>query len=146
MGTIISRGRITDPYAILDFLFAGRAVFTLQSTRTGTHFTFRMRRAKDKDDFYFLDLLTGPSNESDFQYIGTLSGSPGQRISWKFKYPPESPALKGLEWFLLNLYNPTKLAQAEFYHESKCGRCGRTLTVPSSVETGIGPECAKKQR
>jgi hypothetical protein len=27
-------------------------------------------------------------------------------------------------------------------HAGKCGRCGRKLTVPQSIETGIGPECA----
>jgi len=30
------------------------------------------------------------------------------------------------------------------HHEGKCGRCGRKLTVPLSIETGIGPECASK--
>jgi hypothetical protein len=31
----------------------------------------------------------------------------------------------------------------EIWHEGKCGKCGRQLTVPSSIETGIGPECIK---
>jgi hypothetical protein len=31
----------------------------------------------------------------------------------------------------------------EVWHEGKCGKCGRTLTVPSSIESGIGPECMK---
>jgi predicted metal-dependent hydrolase len=32
------------------------------------------------------------------------------------------------------------------HHEGKCGRCGRLLTVPSSIESGIGPECSKIMR
>jgi hypothetical protein len=30
------------------------------------------------------------------------------------------------------------------HHENHCGRCGRTLTVPESVERGIGPDCLAK--
>ena len=30
----------------------------------------------------------------------------------------------------------------EVWHEGICGRCGRKLTVPESVERGLGPECA----
>jgi hypothetical protein len=28
------------------------------------------------------------------------------------------------------------------WHEGRCGRCGRKLTVPESIESGFGPECA----
>tara|TARA_R110002096_G_scaffold84290_4_gene194649 strand:+ start:14 stop:667 length:654 start_codon:yes stop_codon:yes gene_type:complete len=33
----------------------------------------------------------------------------------------------------------------EIWHEGKCSRCGRKLTVPSSIATGLGPVCATKQ-
>ena len=32
----------------------------------------------------------------------------------------------------------------EIWHEGKCGKCGRPLTVPSSIENGLGPSCLKK--
>lgn len=35
------------------------------------------------------------------------------------------------------------LDRVEVWHEGSCGRCGRKLTVPSSIETGLGPECAE---
>lgn len=28
--------------------------------------------------------------------------------------------------------------------EGACGRCGRKLTVPGSIASGIGPTCAEK--
>ena len=31
----------------------------------------------------------------------------------------------------------------EIYHDGRCGKCGRQLTVPASIETGFGPECVK---
>lgn len=29
----------------------------------------------------------------------------------------------------------------EVWHEGRCGRCGRALTVPESIASGIGPVC-----
>jgi hypothetical protein len=29
----------------------------------------------------------------------------------------------------------------EVWHEGRCGACGRRLTVPESIERGLGPEC-----
>lgn len=31
-----------------------------------------------------------------------------------------------------------------YYHEGRCGKCARTLTVPESIINGIGPVCAQK--
>ena len=28
------------------------------------------------------------------------------------------------------------------FHDGKCGRCGRKLTVPESIQSGLGPVCA----
>lgn len=33
--------------------------------------------------------------------------------------------------------------QIEVWHEGRCGRCGRRLTVPESIANGLGPECIK---
>lgn len=37
----------------------------------------------------------------------------------------------------------SSLLCVEIWHEGKCGRCGRQLTVPESIESGFGPECVK---
>ena len=29
------------------------------------------------------------------------------------------------------------------YHVGKCGRCGKKLTDPESILTGLGPSCSK---
>jgi hypothetical protein len=33
---------------------------------------------------------------------------------------------------------------AEVMHEGRCACCGRPLTVPESIERGIGPDCWEK--
>jgi len=38
------------------------------------------------------------------------------------------------------------LNQLRFYHEGRCGKCARVLTVPESIILGIGPVCAKGEK
>ena len=42
---------------------------------------------------------------------------------------------------------PDNITEAGFdvHHEGKCGKCGRPLTVPESVKTGLGPICSGKK-
>lgn len=40
--------------------------------------------------------------------------------------------------------DPTLASKCDIRHEGKCGRCGRALTRPESIDTGLGPECAAK--
>jgi hypothetical protein len=44
-------------------------------------------------------------------------------------------------WFWDRLRNGNLPEQVEVHHEGRCGRCGRALTVPESIESGFGPEC-----
>jgi hypothetical protein len=33
----------------------------------------------------------------------------------------------------------------EIWHQGRCGKCGKVLTVPKSIESGFGPECSKSR-
>jgi hypothetical protein len=33
----------------------------------------------------------------------------------------------------------------ELWHEGRCGKCGRALTVPESIESGLGPVCESRE-
>jgi hypothetical protein len=45
--------------------------------------------------------------------------------------------------YVLNKLKTTNYLNLLKFGEGKCGKCGRALTVPSSILTGIGPECSK---
>src|SRR5258708_38527897 len=135
-----------------DFALAGNAIITLQSLRTGAHFTYKIR-AKDvageikadytPDRIWFVSLLSGADNESDYQYLGLINKHREFRLTAKSRASANAPSVKAFEWFWHMVRDgiPTELVVR---HEGRCGRCGRTLTVPESIDRGIGPECAQK--
>lgn len=134
---------------IRKFITSGKATFTVTSNRTGQHFTYRVKRASEGNAF-FVSVLTGPDNTRDYAYIGFLT--PGNdhapmhlRHTRNSKVSGDAPSFKGFEW-LVRMVNAGKGVSdhATLDHMGKCGRCGRALTHPESIATGLGPECVKK--
>lgn len=147
--------QMTDLAQIRTFVLAGHALFTLVSKRTGERRTFLVEKGEPNERFpkpgYFVRLLTGPDNTNDFSYIGfmwerdgSIGFKPGRNPGAGLEYG--SPAVAGFAWFTSALNAPAAaerfLAQAEFWHAGRCGKCGRTLTTPESIAAGIGPVCA----
>jgi len=57
---------------------------------------------------------------------------------------PDDVKAKGFAWFWRTLTSGKAFpAGFEFWHEGRCGKCARRLTVPESIANGIGPECLK---
>jgi hypothetical protein len=133
--------RLTDPKAVLQFVFAGNSRFTLVSTATGKRFTFRVRTADDKPSF--VSVLTGSCNEGDYSFIGTIFGKNAFRHGRKSQISERSPSVTAFKWFLGHLLAGNVPASMEFWHEGRCGRCARPLTDPVSIASGFGPECVK---
>lgn len=144
----MSRAPITDYQKALVFMFGGNATFTLVSKKTGTRFTYRMRKPKDAAPHAntFVAVLTGSDNESSYSYLGFFKVGKGYSYGSKSKIGPEAPSAVAFHWFANAMLSNKGLAafeQVEFYHEGSCCRCGRKLTVPESITDGIGPECRK---
>lgn len=135
-----------------DFILAGRAVFTVAGKER--RFTFRINRKESEnprypDPSYFVGVLTGESRTreeggTNYAYVGLLDGRTGQvKFTKGSKIQPTAPAAVALQWTLARVWAGRELPPpAAIYHEGRCGRCGRPLTVPESILTGFGPECA----
>lgn len=144
--------QITDPQAILAFITGGRAVFTVVSKTTGERRTFRVAAPKDAqpgDALRFVSLLTGPSNTTDYEYVGLLTKAGDELVTRTSRGKAPTQPLNIIGWLVKQAQLavrglPNTLDRAEFWHEGKCCCCGRRLTVPASIESGIGPECAKR--
>lgn len=132
-------GQINNAQDIKDFVFAGKAHFTLRSAKTGTRFTYKVRKSDD-DKLFFVSILNGPDNYTNYVYAGIIFADKPNILRWtkKSKVTKDSPAFKAATWFFQNMSSKN----VEFYHEGKCGRCGRKLTVPESIERGLGPVCS----
>ena len=143
METVIHSHMIEDAGAVKTFIMGGNARFTLRSKKTGSRFTYRVKR-KD-DGVYFVAILSGSNNETDYIYIGTLfSGRAQYRHGRKSNIRETSPSVKAFVWMWDKLTRGVLRNDVmEFWHEGRCCRCARPLTDPVSIERGIGPECAK---
>jgi hypothetical protein len=138
----------------LRFMLAGNAYFTVRSKRTDTRYTFRINRADcmecgeectcGRPARWFVSLLSGPDNSSDYVYIGMIQNEQF-KLTRASKMTGDSMPVRAIRWVLTQLSAkhaiPTEL---EIWHEGRCGRCGRRLTVPESISLGIGPDCAQK--
>lgn len=135
-----------DPSTAVRFLSAGQATFTLRSVKTGHRFTFRLRRQEDSPPHsprYWVDHMTGRDNEHDFTYLGIL-GSGVFQVTKATRHMERAPQAEAIRYLSRNLWDRKRLPpNMEIWHESRCGRCGRPLTVPESIRDGIGPECRK---
>jgi hypothetical protein len=130
------------------FAFAGNAILTLESLKSGVHFTYKVKQAKDRETqepqpgLYFVNLLSNGNADDDnsFTYLGMIRG--GQfTLTRASKAGIDSPSVKAFRFFL----GLQELHEAlVIRHEGRCGHCGRTLTVPESIDRGIGPDCWAK--
>lgn len=150
MVTMPASHPITDPAAALDFALAGDARLTLVSTKTGVRYTYRITAADvaggSKPSIYFVSVMYGPSNADDFVYMGVIrAANMAFGTTNKSKVGPDDVRYKAFAWAWANLAREHRIRpELEVWHEGRCGRCHRLLTVPESVASGMGPECSKR--
>ena len=132
---------------VIRFLTGGNATFTLKSGKTGKRFTYKVVAPQDerRKDEWFVKLLTGPDNTSNYQGYGLLMRN--EKGLWFRKrggYDPlPARAMHWLTW-VLRTRSGRALAKVEVWHEGRCSRCNRPLTDPGSIRDGIGPVCKTK--
>lgn len=139
--------QLTAVDGIRAFITAGKAIFTLQGQTARYTFKVSKREASDQytQDAWFISLLTGPDNLADYTYMGMLDAGTGAvRLTKASKYREDSQPFKAISWAFGRIWAGRSIEPATFYHVGRCGRCGRALTVPSSIESGFGPECLGK--
>ena len=140
------RGQLITASDAMAYCLAGKSTVTLVSQKTGARFTYRISATPDKLA-YFVGLLSGPDNTTDYQYLGRISRGvfwPGRRVPRPGDIGRDAPSARAFDWSWRALVRGTLPAGLEIWHEGRCGRCGRKLTVPTSIAQGFGPECVGK--
>jgi hypothetical protein len=133
---------LTDAASTLAFVLAGDAIITVVSAATGTRFTFKVNRPK-LDAPHFVALLGGPDNTRDYRFLGTIFGGTVYVPGKKSRISHDAPSARAWSWVWRHLSQGKMPPQTTVMHEGYCGRCGRVITTPTSIASGIGPECAK---
>lgn len=118
-------------------------VFSIKSTKTGDHRTFRVRIQKQDAAFApgkrILGLLTGSDNTNSYTNFAFVDDF-GIHI-WGKK---QTETYLAYARMLENLAKHEANKLIEVHAETTCRCCNRKLTTPESVISGIGPICAKK--
>jgi len=155
------RSQITDLEAIEPYVLGGKATVTVVSKTSGSRFTYKVEQKKvrrkddETDEQYrarkqlahdgvrFVSVMTGPDNEHSYTYIGHINDGRQFRLDRKSKISGTAPSVSAWQWFWTAVRAKSeKVDQCEVWHEGCCSRCGRKLTVPESVASGLGPVCA----
>lgn len=121
------------------FILAGNAYFTVVNEKSGNRFTYRVSICKNNDKLHFVSVLTAPDNEEGYTYLGIIRDGERYYHGVKSRIGEEAPSAVAFRWVWDHL--SVLPACVKVYHQGKCGRCGRKLTVPESILSGFGPEC-----
>jgi hypothetical protein len=139
-----------------EFVLAGRAVFTVEPPAATcqrfdfkSHYTFKVKHKEASGQYreaWFVQLLSGPDNASDYMYLGMLHAQTGAvRTTDKSCLTSDSIPVRIVDKVLRAIFGSRSDAISEagwkVHHEGRCARCGRPLTVPASIERGLGDEC-----
>jgi len=142
---------------VKQFFVGGKAIFTIEvpeafakTMKTNSHYTYRIRAKEATDKFpktYFVDLLSGPDNYSNYTYMGILNPETGAfALTSKSKVTDDCWSVRLFRRAMACIFeeNTNAIMSAGFnvHHEGRCGKCGKRLTVPESIKTGLGPICS----
>lgn len=125
-----------------DFILAGNSTFTIQSKKSGSHFTYAVKR--DKVDLrHYVSVMITHNNYSFFKFIGTIFNERAYYHGKKSTVSKDAPSVIAFKWSWQHILS-NDLNQMEIWHMGYCGRCGKKLTNPESIQNGIGPICMEK--
>lgn len=157
----------------LRFMLAGNSNFVMESGRTGKRLVYRLtrkvkRQENGENGEKQIREQSGNSENSGNSEFGNFiywlnAGGQGGAMQYagviyfdhrenKFKFgkgyrgelTAQDIRVKSLLFVLNKFYNEENDINVTIYHVGKCGMCGRKLTDPTSIATGLGPICAKE--
>jgi len=128
----------------VEFILAGDAHVTFKNTETGRRYTYNIVKSKGKNPVHFVKVMYGSDNNGDYMYIGCIFNEKEFKHTKAAKVKEDDVRFRGFAYVFEHLQKNDLNPAMEIWHEGRCGRCGRLLTVPESIETGYGPECSSR--
>jgi hypothetical protein len=145
----------TTAAAVARYALAGKAVISLRSKKTGNHLTFLIERNRQNALRWWVSVK---GVDTRYRYLGMLEDQlelmhsrTGIATRYALLLTGKSAAYRpsltvnAFDYFIKHVLGDDVIpADLEVRHEGHCGRCGRGLTDPASIDIGIGPECQRK--
>ena len=121
-----------------DYVLSGNEVVTLVGK--ASRYTYRVTKIGKGESraTHWVHVLRGMDNTKDFTFLGGITER-GFYVSGKSSIRDEAPCAQAFVWFWENPEDE----RVTVLHAGICGRCGRLLTTPESIRTGLGPVCAQ---
>jgi hypothetical protein len=127
--------------SLKEFILGGKAIFTLESIKTNRRYTYKIKKSKD-NKIYFVSYLYGNDNMLNYRYLANMDNDLNFKLTQKSPYKLDSFPVAAVKFFIdivkKNIPIPNGL---NVYHSIYCSKCGRLLTDPASIKSGIGPIC-----
>lgn len=138
----------------LNFLLAGKSEFVLHSTKTNEDFKFTLTKKEsfakkesftNKEEYiYFVNIII----EREKIYAGHIKFDDKTELfiytqGKRGQLAAEDRNIRSLMFVINKLFRCEIVGNLEIYHVGRCGRCGKKLTTPESILTGLGPTCSK---
>jgi hypothetical protein len=128
------------------FILGGKALFTAVSGKTDNHITFSVRRyRKNPSLFLVFSRADLPDKRGGFKYLGTIhTGAHDKYFSATRKSESIPLHFKTFKWMWSTMMTHGRIpTNVKLLHHGTCGRCGKKLTDPKSIQSGFGPCCRK---
>lgn len=122
----------------MKFVLAGKAIFTVSNDK-GEHFTYKITK-NPTVDMYFANVLSGA--DGMYTYMGIFDRSRGVVVKGSKGISPTCKSVKVLEWAIRVINGISAIPVGyDIQHCGRCSKCGRILTSPDSIRTGMGTIC-----
>jgi hypothetical protein len=130
----------------------GAAILTVSNGK-GEHVTFSVKAPKKTTErggrtidrgaaIRFVSIMSGDT----YVYSGLLDSNDGIKTTKGSKISREDRRFAAVSWVLRQVAKGIPLPEGyALAHQGCCLRCGRALTNPDSIASGIGPECRAQE-
>lgn len=136
--------KLTTCEDIKEYCMGGRAVVTLLSPATKVHHTYYFLKPRNEDVFPDdVRFVYAVHAEQKLFYLGMIEQDKF-RLTRASRFDNHTDIVKGARYIMRMMADSRTLDRMELYHEGICSVCGRALTNPKSLKSGIGPKCRKR--
>jgi len=123
--------------SVMKFMLGENSLFTMVGKES--RFTYRVTQDPKNANVLKLGVLSGPNNTQDYRRVGSILKDTQEVRS----YTPDVPSVKAFRWVFERAKRAMNINPVQVLHHGRCCRCGRVLTTPESIRSGIGPICAE---